>query len=242
LPDRKVKLVDQLREASLAVFLLGAEYDESVGELIDVISAGDKPWVAWCAPSAEQSADANQAGLCLHVEQLDAPGKTFLDANMRPAKLKEEVLALLGPDPRALPDTQGKPRVYLVYNARDKTDFKNAGLISYHFRKEVHFEHPDDPAQHTARLTGSDGVLLVWGHAGEEWCEREFREMVQTSRQAGMRGLCLFEPADLKADAVRAIRDGYRDLFVGEQFGTRFDPSRLMPFFTPLLRRGEIRP
>ena len=66
--------------------------------------------------------------------------------------------------------------------------------------------------------------------------------MVQTSRPAGMRGLCLFEPADPKTEAVRAIRDGYRDLFVGEQFGNKFDPSRLMPFFTPLLRRGEIRP
>ena len=242
LPDRKVKLADQLQEAALSVFLLGERYDEAAGELIEEVSTGDKPWVAWCAPSAEQSADANQAGLCLHVEQLDSPSKTFLDPSVRPAKLKEEVLALLGPDPRALPDTEGKPRVYLVYNARDKTDFKNAGLISYHFRKEVHFEHPDDPAQHTARLTGSEGVLLVWGHAGEEWCEREFKEIVQTSRPAGMRGLCLFEPADPKTEAVRAIRDGYRDMFVGEQFGNKFDPSRLTPFFTSLLRRGEIRP
>ena len=73
---------------------------------------------------------------------------------------------------------------------------KNAGLISFHFRKAVHFEHPDDPAQHTARLTRSDGVLLVWGNADEEWCSREFAEIVQTSTGSRASGLCLFEPAN----------------------------------------------
>ncbi len=241
LPDRKVNLAEQLREASLSVFLLGEEYDETAGELVEVASSIDKPWVAWCSPSVEQHAGPEQAGFCGHVEQLDSARKTYLDAGVTAAKLKEEVLALLGPDTRALPEAQGKPRVYLVYNARDRAEVKNAGLISYHFRKDVHFEHPDDPAQHTARLTRSDGVLLVWGNAGEEWCSREFAEMVQTSRRAAVHGLCLFDPAEVKTDAVRALREGFRDVFAGEQFG-RFDPAGLVPFFTPLLRRQDQRP
>ena len=243
LPDRTVNLSDQLREAALSVFLLGSEYDDATGELAD-IAAGqpDKPWVVWCSPTVEQKAHANQIGLCAHLEQLDSSTKTYLSDGSSPAKLKEEVLALLRPDARALPETQGKPLVYLVYNSRDREEVKNAGLISFHFRKQVHFEHPDDPAQHTVRLSRSDGVLLVWGSAAEDWCSREFAEIVQTSRRAGAKGLCLFDPAEPKATAVQTIRQAFHDLYVGEEFG-KFDPARLDAFFTPLLRRaGDGQP
>jgi hypothetical protein len=242
LPDRKVNLSDQLREASLSVFLLGASYDNSASDLVALASQAAKPWVVWCSPAAEQSATVDQTGFCSYVEQLDAPRKTYLRGGVVTAKLKEEVLALAGPDPLALQESHGKPRVYLVYNARDRSEVRNAGLISFHFRNDVLFEHPDDPAQHTVRLTRSDGVLLVWGSADEDWCSREFAEMVQTSRTAGAQGLCLFDPFDAKATAVRAIRDGFQTLFVAEQFG-KFEPSRLVPFFTPLVRRqAERRP
>jgi len=241
LPDRQVNLAGQLRDASMAVFLLGAKYDEAADNLVDIASTGETPWVAWCAPSVEEHAGPEQAGFSLHVEQLDSPRKTWLQAGITAAKLKEEVLALLRPDQRALPEAQGKPRVYLVYNARDRADVKNAGLIMHHFRKEVHFDYPDDPAQHTVRLTRSDGVLLIWGSAEEEWCSREFSEMVQTSRRAGTQGLCVFDPQEAKRATVRAIRDGFRDVFVGEQYG-RFDPAHLLPFFTPIVRRQEPQP
>lgn len=114
LPDRKVNLPDQLRESSMSVFLLGSEYDETVGELADLAGTQiQKPWVAWCSPAAEHRAGPDQVGFCAYIEQLDSACKTYLHAGIVPAKLKEEVLALLQPDPRALPDTQGKPRVYL---------------------------------------------------------------------------------------------------------------------------------
>jgi TIR domain len=243
LPDRTVNLPDQLREAAVSVFLLGADYDETAGELANVAAGQqDKPWVVWCSPTLEQGARGNQIGLSAHLEQLDRTNKTYLSAAIGPAKLKEEVLALLRPDPRALPETQGKPLIYLVYNSRDKADVKNAGLISFHFRKEFHFEHPDDPAQHTLRLSRSDGVLLVWGNAGEDWCSREFAEMVQTSRRVGAQGVCLFDPAETKTAAIQTIRQAFHDLYVAEEFG-KFDPARLETFFAPLLRRSlEGRP
>jgi TIR domain len=238
LPDRTVNLTDQLREASLSVFLLGPDYDETAGELVEVTAGQkDKPWVAWCSPTVEQKAAAEQIGFCTYVEQLDSASKTYLHPGIMPAKLKEEVLGLLRPDPRALTPTEGKPRVYLVYNSRDRAEVKNADLISFHFRKDVHFEHPDDPAQHTLRLSRSDGVLLVWGNADENWCSREFAEMVQSSRRTGAHGLCLFDPKETKTAALQEIRRGFVDLYIGEQFG-KFDPTRLATFFTSILRRS----
>jgi hypothetical protein len=218
--------------------VFSSDYDERAGELAELAAGQNgKPWLVWCSPTVEQGAEANQVGLSAYLEQLDASNKTYLNASINPAKLKEEVLALLKPDSRALPETQGKPRVYLVYNARDRNEVKNAGLISFHFRKEIHFEHPDDPAQHTLRLSRSDGVLLVWGAAGEDWCSREFAEIVQASGEAAEKGMCLFDPPETKTDAVKTIRDAFRELYVGEQFG-RFDPARLETFFAPLLRRS----
>jgi len=237
LPDRTLKLSDQLREAAVSVFLLGADYDERAGELAEIAATQtDKPWLVWCAPTLEQVGGANQAGFSAYLEQLDAANKTYLNPGISPAKLKEEVLSLLRPDTHALPETQGKPLVYLVYNSRDRAEVKNAGLISFHFRKEFHFEHPDDPAQHTLRLSRSDGVLLVWGTAGEDWCSREFIEMVQAARRADRTGLCLFDPAESKTAAVQTIRQAFHDIYVGEEFG-KFDPARLQTFFDPLLRR-----
>ena len=80
-------------------------------------------------------------------------------------------------------------------------------------------------------------MLLVWGNADEEWCSREFAEMVQASRRTGARGLCLFDPVGSKPTAIEQIRTGFSDLYIGEEYG-RFDPARLATFFTPLLRRS----
>jgi hypothetical protein len=243
LPDRSVNVDDQLRGAALSIFLLGADYDDGADRLVEVAQAhSSQPWVVWCSPAADQTAVAEQQGFCAHLEQVDSPRKTFLNAEILPNQLKEEILGLLRPDARALPETRGKPRVYLVYNARDRAEAKNAGLISFHFRKTFHFEHPDDPTQHATRLSKSDAVMLVWGHADEEWCSREFDEMIRSPRQRDVRhGLCLFDPSATKLEAVRQIRSGFADLFIGEQFG-KFDPSRLATFFDPLLRHPSGGP
>ena len=146
------------------------------------------------------------------------------------------MLAVLKPAGRAVPQAGDKPRVYLVYDQRDAGEQTNAGLISYNFRKEFQFDHYD-PAQHTRRLSQSDGVLLVWGNADEDVCSKLFQEVFQTARRKETRGLCVFDPRDTKAEALAALRKTFgEELYVGEQFG-RFDPSRLDPFFTPIRRR-----
>ncbi len=239
LPDKRVKLADQLREAALSVFLLGEHYDESIPELVEIAATQrQKPWVVWCSPSIE-SAAVDQVGFHAHLEQLDSPTKTYLKPGILPAKLKEEVLALLRPPERPRREASDRPSVYLVYNARDAAERKNAGIISYTFRKEIHFEHPDNPAEHTRRLAHSDGVLLVWGNADEEWCSREFLEIVQASRRPDANGLCVFDPKEPKVGAIAEIRRSFGDhLYIGEQFGL-FNPALLEPFFTPLRRRTQ---
>jgi hypothetical protein len=239
LPDRPLHLSEQLGTASLAVFLLGAQYDEGARELIEAAAARRTlPWIVWCSPAADQTAAPEQSGFAAYLEQLESGTKTFLDASIVPSKLKEEILGVLRPNPRALAETNGKPRVYLVYNSRDRAERTNAGLISFHFRNDVHFEHPDDPAQHTMRLANSDGVLLVWGSADEDWCAREFGQMVQVADPAHARGMCVFQPVDVKLSALRQLRAEFANLYISEQ-PVRFDPARLATFFTPLVRRSQ---
>ena len=236
LPDRETRLAEQLREASISVFLLGAQYDENAPDLVDVAAASGKPWLAWRSSEAALADSVDQAGFSSYIEQLESSTKRFLNERVTRPKLKEEVLELLRPDqPQAAP-VNGKPRVYLVYNSRDPKERGNAGLIAFHYRKEFQFDLPDDPAQHMVRLTGSDGVLLVWGNSAEDWCSREFEALVQTSRSSS-RGLCLFDPKETKTEVVDQIKSIFSsDVYIGEQFG-KFDPARLEPFFTPLRRQ-----
>lgn len=244
LPDRNVSLQGQLRESALSVFLLGEQYDEVAAQLVDIAASdAGKPWVVWCSPTIDRAA-ADQVGFSAHVEQLEAPTKTYLSPRTLTAKLKEEVLGLLRPGAQARTPSDGKPRVYLVYNARDLNERKNAGLISYSFRREFHFDHPDDPAQHSKRLTGSDGVLLIWGNADQEWCEREFLEIVQTARDRDARGLCVFDPKETKLQALDEIRRSFGEqgrFFISEEYG-KFDPARLESFFSALRRRASVQP
>ena len=86
LPDRTLNLPDQLREAAVAVFLLGSDYDERAGELAELAAGQNgKPWLVWCSPTVEQGAEADQVGLSAYLEQLDAPNKTYLNASINPA-------------------------------------------------------------------------------------------------------------------------------------------------------------
>src|SRR5215467_14261305 len=236
LPDRLVNLDSQLREAALSVFLLGEPYDETASSLTEIAAAQGKPWVVWRSAAAEQTAEPQQIGFGRHLEQLDSPAKTYLNAGITPAKLKEEVLALLRPTSVALPYASGKPSVYLIYNWRDPGEKGNAGDIAFHYRNEFQFAHPNDPAKHKLLLTDSDGILLIWGNQDEGWCAQEFEEVVRTARRAYAKGLCLLDPREPKTEVLNQIRaQNLNNVFIAEQFG-RFDPARMETFFNPLRR------
>jgi TIR domain len=237
LPDRLVSLSDQLRKAALSVFLLDDTYDETLDQLARVAQSVGKPWVIWCSPASSDGIP-EQLGLIQHLEQLDSPSKTFLNATNISSKLKElkeAVLEPLKPNALPIPVASEKPRIYLLYNSRDRVERGHAGQIVYHYKSEFHFDHPDDPAQHAARLAASDGVLLVWGSSDQNWCAPEFESMVHVSRRALAKGLCLFDPPEEKRAVAEQIRDRSLGVWVLEQFG-KFDPTRMEPFFNPIRR------
>jgi len=243
LPDREVNLEGQVREAALSVFLLGGQYDQETLNYAQIAADQiEKPWLVWASPSAKLNGSAKALGLIRSLEQMKAVNKTFLNDAIGPTRMKEEVLALLKPAIRDQKRVNGKPRVYVVYNARDTNDRANAGLILLSaYGKVIDFEEPDDPAQHTARIMECDGVLLVWGSADSSWYTQEFTGMMHGARIVASRGVCLFEPKALKEGPLHDSRDLYSNLFVSEQYG-RFDAGQLDAFFGPILRRSQATP
>jgi hypothetical protein len=215
---------------------MGAQYDRSLKELAELAGQRDKPWVVWCSPAAAQTDEPEQLALLEYVEQMYSKQKTFLNGNVPVSKLKEEVRTLLNPDPNAIPDVGGKRRVYLIYKSGDRGEATRAGQIMMKFDPEFHFDRPNDPAKHTARLMGSDGVLLLWGSADEEWASGEFAAMVQAAHMARAKGLCVYDPRESKIKVLEQIREGVAGVQIAEQFGG-FDPARLDSFFG-LLRRA----
>jgi len=230
LPENFVGQEDELRRASLAVFLMGQKYDKRVKELVEVAVQNGIPWVVWCSPASQATQVPEQMALLDLLEQMDSPRKTWLNANVPISELKEEVRSLLKADTQ--PEVVGKRRIYLIYKSADRTERLNAGRIATSFDEEFQFDHPDDPAQHTARLLKSSGVLLLWGNADEVWCASQFMEVRQSAK---VKGLCVFDPKDTKNSALAQIREKAGDFYVAEEFG-KFDRSRLERFFEQIRR------
>jgi hypothetical protein len=243
LPDRLVSFDDQLREASLSVFLMGDFYDEIANQLIKAARVSQKPWVVWCSPASQNvpPGQEQQLGLLKDLEDMGPAAMTFLNAAITPSKLKEEVLALLRPDAAAAEPEPGKPSIYLIFNPKDQNDRINAGLIKLHYQEQFHFDIPDDPAQRTVRLMSSNGVMLIWGKSDEKWCSGEFESIMQVSRREQSKGLCLFDPKESKMSVADLIRQKVTDLYVAEEYG-RFEPARLEAFFNPILRSSAGAP
>lgn len=234
LPDTELDPLPSLTRSELAIFLLGPQYDQSETpkRLTSQISQLDKPFIIWPSPTLETDGEVAQRGFYQSLVQLESPRKTLLRAAITPEKLKEEVFAILSPRAKMPPPAAGKPRVYLVYDSTKTSEKNNAGKIVFHYQNDFQFDLSDNPRQHTLGLTQSDGVLLLWGEANEDWCSAEFEQMVRLSTQPKSRGICLFDPQQSKIALAEQIRSG-NNLFVAEEFGP-FDGTRLEPFFAPI--------
>jgi hypothetical protein len=233
LPEDEMDPARHVPRCELAVLLLGAQYDEATRPLAHAVRDLEKPFVVWPSPALENAGELEQRGFLKYLERPESGRKTLLGAAITPEKVKEEVFARLNPRAKLPPPAGGKPRVYLIYDDRRKSEKNNAGQIAFHYNEEFHFEHSDNPRQHSICLTQSDGVLLVWGEAGEEWCAEEFENMVRQSNQAKSRGLCLFDPKESKIALAEQIRTGQSAIHVAEQFGA-FNAALLEPFFDPI--------
>jgi hypothetical protein len=238
LPEGFVSLSDQLRKAAVSVFLVGDLYDESLDRLTTVARSSGKPWVVWCSPTS-QEASPEQAWFIGQLETFPSPTKTFFNLTIPISEVKREVLDLLRPNGSVFQRSSDKPRIYVVYNSHDSTEKRNAGQIMYKYRDEFHFDSLDDRGQHTARLAGSEGVLLVWGNSKESWWVPEFETMLQVSRRAKSKGLCFFDPKETKTAVLSQLRSGAADIHIIEQFG-EFNPARLEPFFESIRRKRAM--
>jgi hypothetical protein len=242
LPEDELDPAPHVDRSDLGVLLLGARYDETTRLLVTALRNRDKPFVIWPSPVLETTGELEQRGFFQDILQIESGRKTLLSATITPEKLKQEVFALLKPGARIPSASGGKPRVYLVYDPRRNSEINHAGKIAYHYKDEFHFEHSDNPRRHSSCLTQSEGVLLVWGDAGEEWCAAEFEQMIRLSYGLRSRGLCLFDPKESKSLLAEHIRNKYSDppIHVAEQFGP-FDPARLEPFFNPIRKTPIAR-
>ena len=237
LPEDELDPARHVGHCELAVLLLGAGYNETTRRLVNALTDIDKKFVVWPSPILEKGGALEQRGFFQDLLQLESGRKTLLNAAITPEKLKEEVFAILKLGAKIPPVAEGKPRVYLIYDSSRNSEKNHAGKIAYHYKDEFHFEHNDNPGQHSLWLTQSDGVLLVWGDAGDEWCSTEFDKIVRLSRKPRSRGLCLFDPKESKISVTEPIRAACNDYAIhfAEQFGP-FNAASLEPFFNPIRR------
>jgi hypothetical protein len=234
LPGNELDPLPSLNRSELAVLLLGPQYDQSqvTERIAKQLSQIDKPFIIWPSPSLETDGEVAQRGFYQSLVDLESPRKTLLRAAITPEKLKEEVFAILNPHAKIAPPVAGKPRIYLIYDCTVTSEKNNAGKIVFHYKDDFQFDLSENPRQHTLSLTQSDGVLLVWGGANEEWCASEFEQMVRLATQPKSKGICLFDPQQSKAALAEQIRQG-NVMCVVEEFGP-FDVSRLEVFFAPI--------
>ena len=233
LPEDELNPIRHVSGSELAVLLLGPTFDETSRRLVAEVKTLEKSLLVWPSPSIEQNGDLTQRGFLKELTDVDYRKKTLLSPLITPEKLKQAVFEILNAQKKISLATGGKPRIYLIYDSERKSEVANAGQIVLNYQNEFHFEPNDNPQKHTAYLTRSDGVLLVWGEATADWCGDEFNQMFRLASQPKSRGLCLFDPQQSKLALAEKIRALDSSIHVAEQFGP-FDRARLEPFFAPI--------
>jgi len=240
LPGNELDPFPSLTRSDLAVLLLGPQYDQSktTERIVAQLAQLDIPFIIWPSPALETDGEVAQRGFFQSLIQLESPKKTLLRSAITPEKLKEEVLAILNPRAKIPPPAASKPRVYVVYDSAKASEKNNVGKIVYQYKDDFQFDLSENPRQHTLSLTQSDGVLLVWGEANEDWCAAEFEQMVRLATNPKPRGICLFDPQRSKVALAEQIRNSH-SVFVAEEFGA-FDAARLEPFFAPIRKAKAV--
>jgi hypothetical protein len=211
LPESALDHKVEFRQAKLPVILLGSEIDEETRELALLAGSRNQPWVVWRATSGPP------------IGEDLLKGAEVLDAN---SMLSEEVLAILRRTEAPPADTK---RVYVIYN---QEDVHNATLVVRAIPRDFEVGEPGEFSTHKRNLGNSDGVVIVWGKAKQDWYAPNFDDMSRLARRARSQGVCFFDPREDKYEEIRKLK-GFSDLHLIEQFNG-FDPARLEPFLAPL--------
>lgn len=235
LPEKQVKVREQFLSSVLSVFLLGRQFDDEADELAALGKEQGRNSVIWESAGAQQRPDVEQRSFIDDLRKRDTRTWTELVGNE--TKLKEEVLALLKPDPIAAART-GKPRVYVIYDIRSATEESRAGRIGRFFRREFQFDYATNRALHTRRLSSSDLVLLLWGTDDEKWCADEFLEIELAAGKNVLKTICVFG-AEKKKNVIDRLQSdrGLANVRIAA-LGDEFDQEAIAPVFEPIRRNG----
>lgn len=245
-------VVDALRDAKLAIHLIGAHYgfvpegdERSVVELQSdeaIYQASDSAAARmfWIAGSA-QPRDPRLGGLVDRLQNQFPPG-SHVDVlvNQSIETLKALVLDRMKPTPEPAP-APAKTATAEVYLMCDQLDRSNVTPIqdflfdqSFEVRLPL-FEGGSEQIreEHYETLKDCDGVLIFWGKGQEGWLRTMLRDLNKVFGLGRTQG---FKAASLYVDLPDARKDAFRTHQVSIIRSDReFDPGLLGPFVAQLL-------
>jgi hypothetical protein len=243
---------DALREAKVAIHLIGAHYgfvpegeERSIIELqsdeaIYQASTSTAARIFWLAPNA-QSQDPRLRALVDRLQkQSTERGRVDLLANQTIEALKTLVLDRLNPASRAAPAAV-KAASALVYLMCDQLDRADVGPIQdFLFDQALEVRLPlfeGDSEQireeHYETLKECDGVLIFWGKAKEGWLRTMLRDL---NKVFGLGRSGPYKAASLYlAELPDANKESFRTREVSIIRPDRsFEPGVLRPFVAQL--------
>ena len=243
-------VVDALRDARLAIHLVGAHYgfvpegdERSVIELqsddaVHETANSAALRIFWLAPQTG-ARDARLDALVTRLEQqTPAGGRVDVLAGQTIETLKTLVLDRLQPPPRTPQPQAAAGGVYLICDPLDRPDV--AAIQDFLFDQSLEVRLPlfdGDSEQirdeHYETLKECAGVLIFWGKAREGWLRTMLRDL---NKVFGLGRTDAFKAASLYlADLPDAAKEGFRTHQVSVIRSDRtFDPARLHPFLAQL--------
>jgi hypothetical protein len=245
-------VVDALREAKVAVHLIGALYgfvpegearsivELQSGEEIYQASTSTAARIFWLAPNV-QTQDPRLIALVDRLQkQSPSGGHLDLLANQTIEALKTLVLDRLNPAPKAVIAASSKalPKVYVICDQLDRTSVAPIEDLLFGQALEVRlplFEGSPEEIreEHYATLMECDGVLIFWGKGREGWVRtmlRDLNKVFGLGRTASYKAAALY-----LAELPDTNKDGFRTREVSVIRSDReFAPEILRPFVAQL--------
>ena len=188
------RIITSLRDANVAVFLIGAHYgfvpegeERSIIELqsdeaIYQESTSTAARIVWFAPNVQPH--PRLSAVVERLQQPPARGGMDVLANQTIEGLKTVVLDRLNMSskPAALAESTSHPVVYLLSDQLDRDTV--APIQDYLFDQSVEVRLPlfdghseEIRTEHYATLKECQGVLLFWDKASESWLRNALRDL-----------------------------------------------------------------
>jgi len=249
----RARVLDALRDARVAVHLIGAHYgfvpegeERSIIELqsdeaVYHEAASTAARIFWIAPATAPSQDKRRNALVDRVEkQFPQGGGVDLLANQTLEVLKTLVLDRLNQALKAAPEvaTAASRLVYVICDQPDRASVAPIQDFLFDQSLEVRlplFEGDSEQirAEHYETLKECDGVLIFWGTAKEGWMRSMLRDLNKVF------GLGRSQPFKASSLYLAGLPDANKESFRTREVSIiranqAFDPGVLRPFVARL--------